>query len=148
MSQGDSPAMHVVLTPSTDQDLRRRGTENLIRLLEFMDSELERFFNSKRPTMRDMTVPSYITPLFIAGAPYWLTEERRDAWFDRLPKGRGYNADRFCIRELVDTYGHAHLLVLDRSRGASPDDVVIVQDRKLYTSRHGQRGWTGPSVQD
>lgn len=120
--------MYIVPQPHTNPSIREEGICHVIELLEFVNSEWERFQNSKRPTMRDLKIPAHITHFVIAGVAYDLAT-RRTLWFERTDKG--YHRDRFYISEAICMDGRPHQLHLDRSAGASYDDLVLVCAKRL-----------------
>lgn len=117
--------MHVVLDHSIDQTKRLRGITNLIALLEFVDSEWCRFQASSARTMRDeLTIPAHIRYIVVGGVWYELVGRKREVWFHRTKDG--YDGNRFYLSEAMDECGHPWQLFLDRSGGASYDDLVVV----------------------
>lgn len=138
--------MHITPLQETNQSIREEGISHVIELLEFVNSEWERYLNSKRPTMRDLTVPAHITHLVIDGAAYDLGN-RRVLWFERTDKG--YHCDRFYISEAICMNGNPHQLHLDRSAGASYDDLALVCAKRLGIPKVSRTfSSTGPSVRE
>lgn len=138
--------MHVVQPQYASQSIRKEGVNNLIELLEFVQTEWDRFMNSKRRTMRDLVIPGHITHLVINGEIYEIGG-RRALWFERLD--RGYCQDRFYVSEGTDMNGHPYQLHLDRSQGNMYDDVVLVLARRLGVPQVKRTfSSTGPSVRD
>lgn len=140
--------MHIVLTHSTDQSTRSEEVANLIALLEFVDSEWRRFENSSSRTMRaQLTVPSHIRNIIIGGVSYGLAGRKREIWFRRT--ATGYDSNLFYLSEVTDADGHLWQLFLDRSRGASYDDLVVLRTRRLAANQAAHsRAYSGPRVRD
>lgn len=138
--------MHIVLTHSTDQSTRSEEVTNLIALLEFVDSEWRRFENSPGRTMRDqLTVPSRIRRVIIGGVSYTLEGRKREIWFSKTEAR--YDSNRFYLSEVTDECGHQWQLLLDRSRGASYDDLVVIRARRLAANQAiCNRAYAGPRV--
>jgi hypothetical protein len=138
--------MHIIPASNTNQSIRREGICNVIELLEFVNSEWNRFENSKRPTMRDLRIPPHITHLVIKGMAYDLGN-RRELWFEKV--GKGYHRDRFYISEAISMSGHPYQLHLDRSSGALYDDLNLVRAKRLGVPSVSRTfSSTGPLVRE
>lgn len=140
--------MYVDLDHSVDQSTRLRGITNLTALLEFVDSEWQKFQASTSRTMRhQLAVPAHIQYIIIGGVRYELAGRKREIWFRKTKDG--YDGNRFYLSEVADVSGHPWQLYLDRSGGALYDDLVVLQSTRLAAGQTvGIRAYSGPRVRD
>jgi len=139
--------MHVV-TSLVDRSTLQEGKIQLVSLLELLDRTWETKHLDDRSRTDTITVPRSIVSIEISGEIYrFANPKRRVVWFDCEKSGR-LCRDRFFISEVEDSQGHVYQLLLDRSRGGMPDDVVIARIRPLYCNRQyavGRQPYLGDS---
>jgi hypothetical protein len=116
-----------------EQGTRQNVVKGSNLLLEFINSEWKSFDGSSAHTMRNcLVIPPDIQRVAIQGVEYDLINRKREIWFPRTDTS--YNGSRVFVTELVDELGQSWQLELDRSRGNSLDDLVLVRARRLRVS--------------
>lgn len=124
-----------VLGHGIDPIQRLGATNDLISLLEFVDSEWQSFGRSDVRTMHDcIRVPLGIENLYTGGTYYSLTAHRSEVWFARTDSRSGpqYDSSRFYLSEVVDVVrGDTVQLTIDRTKGWY-DDCLVIATKRLY----------------
>ncbi len=115
-------------------------------LMDFVSSEWAAYVRSPGRTMRScMRIPPAVQRIVICGCEYEFSSRKREIWFPRTDDG--YNGNRFFITEAVDKRGQMWQLELDRCRGNSCDDLILIRATPLGMSGVLHNHWgTGRRV--